>query len=229
MAYGTQIGKKFHADGTAASYPGNTVIADVRPGNPAYDVMAACLQLLREAKLDELFIPLPKDSYHMTVIRGVNDLVRESAFWPDVLALDCSMEEADAYMAHAVASVENPGAIRMRFDRARITDEDFRILLVPADAAQECVLRAYRDAVAEAVGLRLPGHDAYTFHMTLAYTWRLPDAAQKKTLEKLTAAMDTLLAAHGEVLVDSSHFAYYEDMLSFYEEPVCRRREGEKE
>lgn len=220
--YGTQIGKKFHQDGSAAYYPGNTVIADVCPGNPAYDVMVSCLNLLAEAGLDELFIPLPADSYHMTVIRGVNDLVRDKAFWPDALKADCSMEEADAYMSRAVAGVANPGSIRMRFERARITDEDFRILLVPADAQQDRRLRDYRDAVADAVGLRLPGHDGYTFHMTLAYTWRLPSPAQRAQMEALTEKMDAMLGRCTQVTVDPPHFAYYSDMLSFHKEPVSR-------
>jgi len=221
--YGTQIGKKFHRDGTAAPYPGNTVIADVRPGNPAYDVMVSCLDLLTEAGLDDLFIPLPVDSYHMTVIRGVNDLVRESAFWPDALEADCSMEEADAYMSSAVAAVENPGSIRMRFERARITDEDFRILLVPEDEEQDARIRAYRDAVADSVGFRLPEHDAYTFHMTLAYTWRLPSQAQRVQLDALAVRMNALLSKCSCVVVDPPHFAYYSDMLSFHEKPISRR------
>ena len=120
--FGTQIGRKFHKDGTAACYPGNTVIADVCPGNHAYDVMTACLQMLRDAHVDKLFIQLPQDSYHMTVIRGVNDLVRDKAYWPAGLPANAAMDAADAYMHDAVESVKNPGAIRMRFDRALITE-----------------------------------------------------------------------------------------------------------
>lgn len=227
MTYGTQIGMKFHHDGSAVSYPGNTVIADVCPGNPAYDVMVECLKMLEEAKIDNLFIPLPKDSYHMTVIRGVNDLVREEAFWPKALALNSAMEAADAYMANAVGSVKNPGSIRMKFDRVRISAEDFRILLSPADCEQERDLRVYRDAVADAVGLRLPGHDEYTFHITLAYTWRLPEGEQQEIVARLADRMNKLLSAQDHVLVDPPHFAYYEDMLFFSGQPLVRagRRE----
>lgn len=215
MSFGTQIGWKFHEDGTAARYPGNTVIADVCPGNRAYDVMTACLQMLKDAHVDKLFIQLPQDSYHMTVIRGVNDLVRDQAYWPACLPLDAAMDAADAYMHDAVESVKNPGSIRMRFDCAVITEEDFRIRLVPADDVQAEVLRKYRDAVADAVGLRLPGHDAYKYHMTLAYTWYLPDGNEKETLSALQKRMNDLLARQQEVVIDPPHFAWYRDMLSF--------------
>jgi len=222
MRYGTQIGFKFHEDGTAARYPSNTVIADVRPGNPAYDVMTACLRMLREAGLDGLFIRLPEDSYHMTVIRGVNDLVRSARYWPDALNPDAPMEAVDAYMRAAVQRVPGTGALRMRFDCAVITAEDFRIRLTPADEAQARVLARYRDAVADSVGLRLPGHDEYRYHMTLAYTWRLPDEAQAASIRMLADRMNALLRRQGEIVLDEPHFAWYRDMLSFSQAPIER-------
>ena len=115
MAYGSQIGKKFHTDGSAAGYPGNTVVSDATPETCAYQVMSECLMMLEDAGLSEMFIPLPKDSYHMTVIRGVNDLVREAEYWPEALPKDASMTVADDYMTAAIGRVANPGAMRMRF------------------------------------------------------------------------------------------------------------------
>ena len=222
MKYGAQIGFKFHENGTAACYPGNTVIADVRPGNPAYDVMAACLRMLREAELSDLFICLPEDSYHMTVIRGVNDRVRSKQYWPEALDEGAPMKEADAYMRAAVERVAGIGNIRMRFDCAAITAEDFRIRLTPADGAQAQVLERYRDAVADSVGLRLPGHDAYRYHITPAYTWRLPDEVQAERIGKLADRMNEMLKVQGEVLLDPPHFAWYRDMLSFSDRPIER-------
>lgn len=220
--YGSQIGNKFHEDGTAAKYPGNTVIADVCVGNPAYDVMAKCLDMLKEADLDENFIHLPKDSYHMTVIRGVNDKVRTDDFWPAALPKEMPFEQVDAYMYKAVQRVPGIGKIRMCFDEAVITQEDFRIRLKPADEAQMALLRSYRDQVADAVGLRLPGHDTYTYHMTLAYTWRLPDVQQQNALTKLVEKMNAYLAEQPEALIDEAHFAWYRDMLSFHDQPIRR-------
>ena len=69
--YGEQIGKKFEMDGSARRYPGNTVIADVRPGCSAYDVMTALRQMAMDAGFADSMILLPVDSYHMTVLRGL--------------------------------------------------------------------------------------------------------------------------------------------------------------
>ena len=222
MAYGSQIGRKFHTDGTAARYPGNTVVSDATPETKAYQVMSECLAMLESAGLSELFIPLPRDSYHMTVIRGVNDLVRDAAYWPAALPADATMSAADDYMTAAISRVENPGVMRMRFGEAKINAEDFRISMLPADDEQERILRAYRDQVADAIGLRLPGHEGYTFHITLAYTWQLPDEKQAQVIGELKRRMDALLSAQPVVELHPPHVAYYRDMLSFSAQRIAR-------
>lgn len=222
MPYGYQIGKKFHMDGSAALYPGNTVVSDAMPETKAYQVMSECLAMLEGAGLSELFIPLPRDSYHMTVIRGVNDLVRDAAYWPEALPADATMSAADDYMTAAISRVENPGVMRMRFGEAKINAEDFRISMLPADDEQEKLLRAYRDRVADAIGLRLPGHDGYTFHITLAYTWQLPDEKQAQVIGELKRRMDALLSAQPVVELHPPHVAYYRDMLSFSAQRIAR-------
>ena len=220
--YGMQIGKKFAQDGSALLYPGNTVISDVCPGNPAYDVMSACRKLLLSSPLAARFIPLPESSYHTTIIRGVNHLVRTPDFWPAQMEKDTPFERMDDWFETAVASVQTPGPIAMRFCEARITAEDFRIALVPADDAQNALLRRYRDEVAAALGLKLPGHDAYTFHITLAYTLTLPEGEEAQTLDAIRAQMNALLAGQGAFTVDPPHAAFYRDMLDFYPNRISR-------
>ena len=219
---GTQIGKKFHRDGSVAVYRGNTVLSDVCPGNPAYETMSRCRQMVADAGLDGLFILMPQDSYHMTVIRALNDLVRTEAYWPAALPMTASMAQADAYVQRAVNSVVTPDALWMRFDGARINEEDFRICLSPADEAQNARVRAYRDAVAEALGLFLPGHAEYAFHITLAYTLFTPQEAQAEKLRELETAMNELLAAQPPFEAGAPHAAYYQDMLAFFPDRIAR-------
>lgn len=213
--YGKQIGKKFEADGSARRYPGNTVIADVRPGCPAYGVMTRLRRMLLEDGFADSMILLPEDSYHMTVIRGLNDQVRTAAFWPAALDRRASMAEADDYVTAAVASVPMPGPIRMAYRGMQANDEDFRVLLAPADDAQLQRIRRFRDAAADAIGLRLPGHDAYTCHITLAYTRLVPEGEDAGRLEQLTQRMNAYLALQGEFETTPPYMAYYDNMLAF--------------
>ncbi len=220
MRYGEQIGLKFNTDGTPCRYPGNTVIADVTPGNPAYDVMLRLRSLLEQSPLCAHYILLPQDSYHMTVIRGLNDAVRTDAFWPETLCKDAPMAAVDAHVAGAVCSVPNPGKMAMAFDSVRFDGADVRVRLRPRDEAQHQILRSYRDAVADKLGLRLPGHDAYTYHLTLAYTLTIPEPSGR--LDQLTASMDDILRAQPAFFVDAPYMAYYDDMVYFSHEPLAR-------
>ena len=213
--YGKQIGKKFEADGSAHRYPGNTVIADVRPGCPAYGVMTRLRRMLLEDGFADSMILLPEDSYHMTVIRGLNDQVRTAAFWPAALDRRAFMAEADDYVTAAVASVPMPGPIRMAYRGVQANDEDFRVLLAPADDAQLQRIRRFRDAAADAIGLRLPGHDAYTCHITLAYTRLVPEGEDAGRLVQLTQRMNAYLALQGEFETTPPYMAYYDNMLAF--------------
>ena len=220
--YGAQIGKKFAINGQALPYPGNTVISDVCPDNPAYGVMSQCRALLLSSALAPHYIPLPESSYHTTVIRGVNHLVRQADFWPPHLPLETPFDAMDDWFQKGVLSVPNPGPFSMRFARARINEEDFRIQLLPADESSSAALSRYRDQVADALYLRLPGHDAYTFHITLAYTLTLPQDAEKDALFAIEADINNLLSRQGAFTVDAPHVAFYHDMLEFYPDRICR-------
>ena len=108
MRYGLQIGLKFDQGGKPLYYPGNTVIADVEKDNPAYDVIHQVHVMLDCEKLAKFFIFLPEDSYHMTVIRGMNDKVREDGFWPPLLDRIDSIKLVDQYFEERVNHVPVP-------------------------------------------------------------------------------------------------------------------------
>lgn len=213
--YGSQIGKKFEPDGRARRYPGNTVIADVRPGCGAYSVMTQLRQMAIDAGFADSMILLPEDSYHMTVIRGLNDQVRTDAFWPDQLDRNAPMEAVDDYISAAIAGVPMLGPIRMRFRAVRVNEEDFRVLLSPADDAQMQLIRRFRDAAADAIGLRLPGHDDYTCHITLAYTRVVPEGEAAAKLRRLTTEMESLIGKQPVFETTPPYMAYYDNMLAF--------------
>lgn len=167
-------------------------------------------------------ILLPEDSYHMTVIRGLNDQVRTDAYWPAALAKDATMEQADDYVQRAFESAGLPGKIRMRFCGVRVNEEDFRVLLEPADAQQAQILRDFRDRAAAALGLFLPGHESYTYHITLAYTRVVPQGEQKKALERAVEEMKTYLNAQGAFEVTPPYVAFYDGMLVFSAKRIAR-------
>lgn len=227
MVWGQQIGSKFDREGKPMRYPGNTVISDLRESNPAFSMMDRARGLLQRSALASHFILLPRDSYHMTVIRGLNDHVRADGYWPDALPRDTLMQDVDTYVASAVRSVAGPGSIRMRFGEVVFDDADVRVQLLPSDEEQTTALSTYRDAVADALGLRLPGHNDYRYHLTLAYMLRPIPTHKIRELNALKATLDEVLTDQPEVTLDPPYMAYYQDMYSFEPEPIARDLEGE--
>ncbi|MBQ7305977.1 MAG: hypothetical protein IJW85_07185, partial [Clostridia bacterium] len=59
-------------------------------------------------------------------------------------------------------------------------------------------------------------------HITLAYTWRLPDDKQQGSIDSLKQRMDELLAGQPVVELHPPHVAFYRDMLSFSAQRIPR-------
>ena len=216
MTYGQEVGRKFYEDGKARRYPGNTVVADITPEYSAYGVMVKLLDMVEAAGFDKShLIMLPKDSYHMTVIRGLNDQVRKDGFWPEKLSREIPMEEVDDYISAAVGRVEMLGKIRMKFDKVTISTECVKAVLLPADDEQAEILKNFRDKVADEIGLRLPKHDEYVYHITLAYVRVVPEGDDEIRVKDLISKMNEYVASQPVFEITPPYMAYYNDMLAF--------------
>ncbi len=222
MEYGATIGKKFYEDGRVRRYPGNTVVADILPGCKAYDVMVQLRQWVADAGLTDYLILMPEDSYHMTLLRGLNDQVRKEAYWPAALPKDAPMVKVDDYISAAIEKTGLPGPARMKFDSVSISKTCMLVRLKPADAEQYQILRQFRDRGAENIGVFLPKHETYFFHITLAYVRVVPEGEAARKLEQLKLQMDAFLAGQPEFCTAQPYMAYYDDMYRFHPERIPR-------
>ena len=215
MIYGSTIGKKFHEDGMVRRYPGNTVVADILPGNPAYRVMCRLRQMVIDMGLTSHIILLPADSYHMTLIQGVNDQVRKETHWPAGVSLDTPMEKMDEIVSTAYSKAALPGPVRMRFDTISISKTACIIRLHPADAEQSRILWDFRDRAADNLEMRLPGHEAYRFHISLGYVWKVAEGEIAEKMEQLKEKINAYIATQPEFWTAAPYMAYYDDMHAF--------------
>lgn len=222
MRYGSQIGYKFNQDGTPKKYPGNTIIADIDSSNPAYPVITQMKQKIMEGKLGELFIFLPEDSYHVTIIRGMNDFVRKPGYWPPALSKDASMDDVDNFFEKMVSDVTAPKQIHMQFDQLKVDDCDVRICLKPWNQKQARELQAYRDQIADRINLHLPGHDSYTYHITLAYTLWIPEGDCRWEMEQRIKEINAFLEKQKDFWLSSPTIRFYDDMLKFHMHRIPR-------
>lgn len=222
MQYGKDIGRKFYEDGRVRRYPGNTVVADILPGCSAYSVMLQLRQMLQTSDLADHFILLPEDSYHMTVIRGLNDQVRSETCWPACLPMDVPMEAVDDHVSAAIARAGLPGPLKMRFDAVRASTSCFVVLLDPVDEEEAQRLHDFRERAAAEIGIKLPGHDGYRFHISLGYTRIIPEGAAQAQLEELKEQMNVLLRTQPAFTTSTPYMAYFENMYAFSEHRIPR-------
>lgn len=213
--YGKTIGKKFYEDGRVRTYPGNTVVADVTPECSAYGAMTHLRDMVADAGMEEYVILLPSDSYHMTVISGLNDQLRVDTNWPANLPKTTPMDQVDDYVSSAVNRVGLPGPARMKFDKIAFGATCMIVQLLAADESQERILRDFRERVAEEVGVKLPGHDQYRFHISLGYTLIVPEGEAAERMAKLQAQMDEYIAGQPEFTTGAPYMAYFNDMMNY--------------
>ncbi len=221
--WGRDIGRKFFGDGRVRRYPGNTVVADIIPGCPAYDAMVSFRRMVQSSPLNEYYILTPEDSYHMTVIRGLNDQVRSDDFWPEGLDKTLPMEKVDDYISSAIARAKIPEGVRMKMTEARLGPGAIVIRMEPVGEEAAKTLCDFRNRAADEIGLRLPGHDEYKFHATIGYTRVIPtteDELAKK--EALREAMNAVIGEGIEFVTTKPYMAYYDDMLAFSPERLPR-------
>jgi len=122
----------------------------------------------------------------------------------------------------AFLKVGLPGPVQMRFDSMFMGKGAWVIRLRPADERQEKLLWDFRDRAADALGLRLPGHGEYRFHISLGYVRVIPEGEVAEKAARLKERVDAYIAAQPAFWTAAPYMAYYDDMYAFSPHPIPR-------
>lgn len=223
MRYGKSIGTKYHQDGSIRRFPGNTVVADVTPDCITYPIVTQVRDMIKNSPLEKYYAFLPNDSFHMTLFNGLNDQQRDETRWPPAFPKDATMEQADDFFTNAINAVKLPKNPRMKFREVSITDSTIKLLLDPADEEQNKILRAFRDRAAENIGLFISNHKNYNFHISLAYTYIIPEGEDATLLPKIKAEIDAILKKAPAFEIGEPYIAYFDDMNAFSPTKISRK------
>lgn len=223
MNYTYHVGEKFHEDGSVRAYPGITVICFADSASPIYQAGERVQQQLMAAPYKHKFALLPPSSFHMTIFSLTNDQQREPAYWSSRLPLDTPLVEADQFFISTVPTVPAPPPFRMCM--THLGDLRAHVLtfrLSPADDATDAALYTYRNALADATGVRYPYHDLYPFHLTLAYQLMHLDDEETRAYADLRLRLaDELRCEVGVFEPEAPLLTFFDDMFRF--EPANRR------
>lgn len=206
------VGSRFSEEGVFLPEAGNTVVRHVVPGSETEGALMELRERLRGLPWGHRFAYTDIASYHMTVFNGAIETQRETGHWPRDLPLDAPLDETTGYLAGRLEDFEGPGPFDMRI--AEVTP--FGLTLTGATEVDETAARAWRDVLTEPFTYRSPSHDAYTFHVTLAYIidW-IPDDLipdYKRALADLTEEFQERISV---VELGPPAFCTFEDMNGF--------------
>jgi hypothetical protein len=212
-----RLGSRFNAEGQFLPEHGNTVVAQVTAGSVTEAALIDLRRALMALPFADHFAFTAIESYHMTVFEGVIETRRARGYWPEDLPLDASIDAMTEAMSSKLAGFTAPPAFRMRL----VEVTPLGLHLTGASDQDEANVRAWRDALAGALGFRTPSHDAYGFHTTMAYQKRWPPAKSLGLYEQALAHMGADFAARVPVLdLDPPAFCRFSDMNAF--PPVLR-------
>ena len=222
ICFGQSVGKKFNVDGSARRFLGNTMICLLDHDSEVFKRTVRERDLISAQLPRNVFSPLPDESLHMTAIEGVCDSVREEGYWTSLLPLDAPLKDVDDLFEEKWKEVPSFPSVNMRFDDLWI-ESGICIGLYPATYSDDVLIRDWRDAVSEIMGLRFPGHDRYRFHISLGYGISMPDENEMRILEAFKSEFDGQCKREGFVFtVPSASMTYFDSMLFFNKTRIPR-------
>ncbi len=180
------VGNKFHADGTVRFYPGNTVICHLDAQQAFHTHLVDFCQRLKQLGFAQKLTFLPPETYHVTLICGIDDQMRGVHGWPRDLPLDAPLAVGHAFFAARLRTFclrERP-PYRLCAADFKPTGSDLVLNLQAASAPEAYRLRRLRSDLADTLGLPVP---KLTLHFTLGYlvAWLTSQEEHRLQLEKL--------------------------------------------
>jgi len=206
---------KFHEDGRAREFIGNTVISLVPEASKTMQVLKELRQAVLQTNWCSKMAILPPSSYHMTVFDLVCDQVRDASHWSSLRSSDAPMGEMDAAFEAVWKKLPAPSVFSMAFDYLDIGGY-ITVRLKPVDAAANQVIRNYRDALSDAFGVRQPNHDSYFFHISLAYAVRKMSETDLEAAAGLIASWkDRLETELSQIDLLPANLVFFDDMSNY--------------
>jgi len=217
--YTHHVGTKFNRDGTARTFPGNTVISKIGSDMPVYAALVEAQNRLKSLECAQKYAFLPPASFHMTVIEGLCDQVRKPKNWTTKLALDLPLVDTNKFLIDLFPLITPPDLVEMRI-AGRGGTGVLMIMLEPADKESMIAMTAYRDRFADETGIRFPGHDDYKFHISLAYNLiELTESEERQLTQTYASVLHDISTTIGSFRLNPPSLACFENMLTFNDLP----------
>ena len=215
--------RKFFPDGRVHPFAGNTVVCHLDQQGPRSLPFEVMLDIYREIpgkRYADKITLLPPSSYHATLFGGATDANREPGQWPQGIPANASIAECNRIVGERLraARIAPLSEIRMKVDPADpgYDENTLRMPLVPHDEAEARKLGAFRDTLAEVVGVRSPNHEKYQFHVTIGYLIRPFDRRElRDALADMATWKDRMASRSPIIELGRPEYCTFDDMFAF--------------
>ncbi|MEU4342379.1 DUF1868 domain-containing protein [Nocardia sp. NPDC023852] len=211
-------GRKWDIHGNAQRFTGNTFVSPIPRNSAFFHAQIKAQDRLRASAFSRHYVLTPYNSFHMTVLDGVNQDQLGTADWPTWMAHATSTVDTNIPFLRRLESarLDVPRTVTMRADGLRDMATGFIVALAPIDIATAEALNRFRDQVTELLGLSRTGFGTYRFHSTMGYRLVEPLPSEHEELHALQNEITEYFAGDaGTVTVDPLAFNIFDDMLAF--------------
>lgn len=212
---------KFNPDGRPRSFAGNTVICHLPQQSRFRDAVAALGDALRSSSFAGKLAVLPSDSYHVTILGGLNDQDRARYGWPSDIPINAPIANCNHIIGQRFEQfkIVEELPLRFRIDKERTQSRQLAsgLQLVPADQNEKAKLSRLRNHLADDVfRYRAKNHEMFGFHISLAYQMRGFTSKEWREYENIHERhLPIILATAPVIELGVPEFCTFEDMYRF--------------
>lgn len=203
---------KFHQNGKIKWFPGNTIVSNLYPDPNVVNTIQKIQKEYQALPFAQKYSFLPIESVHMTVFELLCHFNRSPEKWSEFLNLDESLEKIDEFFHNKLESLPFIQNLKMKPLQIRST-----VLEVdPGDEETNRRLKAFRDQLTEATGVKFANHDKYQFHISFAYLIAELTSEEKLIIAQLNERLRREVITNMEpVKIEKIDYTVFEDMSEF--------------
>lgn len=212
---------KFNPDGSRRAFAGNTLICHLPQQSQIRDAVTELGEAIRSSSFAHKLAVLPSDSYHLTILGGLNDGDRNRVEWPKDIPITTSISECNRIVGQRFAQFKAHEELPLRFrldkERTQAPQLASGLQLVPADPNEKLKLSRLRNQLADDVfRYRARNHETFGFHISLAYQMRGFTSEEKREYENILQLHIPIIESAAPVIeLGVPEFCTFEDMYRF--------------
>jgi hypothetical protein len=216
--YPRWINQKFEPNGCLLPFPGNTIICHLSPESELHRALLHLYNDLQGTEFSSFYTMLPPTSWHMTIFEGVSDKIRKPGLWPESLALDAPLESCTTLFKEKLRDFDmrTEPPFRMAVYGFEALEDGIALRVVPSSPSEERRLRQLRDRLSTLLDTRYPGHDHYSFHLSISYMLRFLNKQRHDDIWKFLQEYLSKLPEYFDL--GAPEFCTFDDMSVFRRE-----------